>query len=144
MNGILQTPSPFVGEGLPASGGLGEGEENQGCPARKRGELYLWSSINESLATWGDSLNKRLGASEEGQWCPQCGKYVEAVRLKTNNLMVNLLLSVLTMGIWLIVWVCTADLSTRKPYQCPACGTRTQEIAVDATDNCDSPTNGSK
>ncbi|MBW1769870.1 MAG: hypothetical protein JRJ17_01650 [Deltaproteobacteria bacterium] len=97
------------------------------------------------IGNMGDGLNKRLGASEEGQWCPECGKYVEAVRLRTNNLIMNLLLSVLTMGVWLIVWVCTADLSTRKPHQCPACGTRTQETTgVDATDNCDSPTNGSK
>jgi hypothetical protein len=93
----------------------------------------------------GDGLNNTSGAPEERQWCPECGKYVHAVRPKANNLITNLLLSVLTMGIWLIVWACTADLSTRKSSKCQACGTRTQEkMGVDATDELDSPTNGTK
>ncbi|HID29889.1 MAG TPA: hypothetical protein EYP19_07785 [Desulfobacterales bacterium] len=62
------------------------------------------------------------------QWCPECKKRVLAVRPRTEA-MVNLLLSVVTMGLWLIVWACTADLGKKGPYQCPACGTRTQEMA---------------
>jgi hypothetical protein len=93
----------------------------------------------------GDDLNKTSDAPKEGQWCPECRKYVQAVRLKADNLKINLLLSILTMGIWLIVWACTADLATRKPHQCPICGTRTQEMTcVDATDELDSPTNSTK
>jgi hypothetical protein len=93
----------------------------------------------------GDGLNKTSDAPKEGQWCPECKKYVQAVRLKAGNLKINLLLSILTMGIWLIVWACTADLGTRRPYQCPACGTRTQKMTgVDASDELDSPTNSAK
>ena len=92
----------------------------------------------------GDRLNKTSDAPKEGQWCPECRKYVQAVRLKAGNLKINLLLSVLTMGIWLIVWACTADLA-RRPPQCPVCGTRTQEMTgVDAGDELDNPTNSAK
>jgi len=77
----------------------------------------------------GDALKRKRGKARERQWCPECKKYVLAVRPKTN-LRLNLLLSVLTMGLWLIIWACTADLSTRKPHQCPACGTITQEVAA--------------
>jgi hypothetical protein len=76
----------------------------------------------------GDSLQTKPGKAQERQWCPECKKYVQAVIPRTNP-MLHLLLSVLTLGVWLIVWACTADLSTKKPSQCPVCGTRTQEIA---------------
>jgi hypothetical protein len=87
----------------------------------------------------GHGLERKPGEAREKQWCPECKKYVLAVRPKTY-LMLNLLLSVLTMGLWLIVWACTADLSTRKPHQCPACGAITQERAAsDAVDELDTP-----
>jgi len=76
----------------------------------------------------GDSLKAKLGKVQERQWCPECKKYVLAVRPRTNRIL-HLLLSVLTMGVWLIVWACTADLSTKRPLQCPVCGTGTQERA---------------
>ena len=82
----------------------------------------------------GDGLKRKPDEARQRQWCPECKKYVLAVRPKTN-LKLNILLSVLTMGLWLIIWACTADLSTRKPRQCPACGTITQEVAAgDAVD----------
>jgi len=74
------------------------------------------------------ALKRKPGEAQERQWCPECKKYVLAGTPKTSST-VNLLLSVLTMGLWLIVWACTADLSTKKPHQCPACGTRTQKMA---------------
>ncbi len=87
----------------------------------------------------GDSLKTKSGKARRTQWCPECKKYVLAVRPKTN-LMLNMLLSVLTMGVWLIVWACTADLCTKQPQQCPVCGTTTQERAdSDAVDELDSP-----
>ncbi len=90
----------------------------------------------------GDSLKTKPGKARQRQWCPECKKYVLAVRPRTNRI-IHLLLSVLTMGVWLIVWACTADLGTRKPRQCPVCGTRTQEMpASDALDELDSPHKG--
>jgi hypothetical protein len=86
-----------------------------------------------------DGLKRKPGEARQRQWCPECKKYVIAVRPKTN-LVMNLLLSVLTMGLWLIVWACTADLGTRRPHQCPSCGTGTQQTAAsDAVDEPDSP-----
>ncbi len=83
---------------------------------------------------YGDGLKRKPGEAQERQWCPECKRYVLAVRPKTS-LILNILLSAFTMGLWLIVWACTADLSTRKPHQCPACGTITQEMAAgDAVD----------
>ena len=76
----------------------------------------------------GDSLKAKLGKVRERQWCPECKKYVLAVRPRIHHIL-NLALSVLTMGVWLIVWACTADLSTKRPHQCPVCGTETQERA---------------
>lgn len=85
-------------------------------------------------------LNNASDARKKGHWCPECGQYVQAVRPKANNLLINLLLSVLTMGIWLIVWACTADLAAKKSPKCPSCGTRTQEmVGYDAPDVLDSP-----
>ena len=73
-------------------------------------------------------LKRKPGEARERQWCPECKKHVLAVRPKTDSTP-NVLLSVLTMGLWLLVWACTADLSTKRPYQCPTCGTRTQKMA---------------
>ena len=75
-----------------------------------------------------NSLNTKLGKARRTQWCPECKKYVIAVRPKTN-LMLNMLLSVVTMGLWVLIWACTADLGTKQPRQCPVCGTTTQERA---------------
>lgn len=76
----------------------------------------------------GDSLKAKSGKVQERQWCPECKKYVLAVRPRTHRI-INLALSVLTMGVWLIVWACTADFSTKRPHQCPVCGTETLEMA---------------
>jgi hypothetical protein len=82
----------------------------------------------------GDDLNTALCAPKEEQWCPECKQHVQPVKAKDSNLMMNILLSIFTMGIWLIVWACTADISKRASYQCPVCGTKTQDKAiVDAT-----------
>jgi hypothetical protein len=90
----------------------------------------------------GDTLKTKPDKAQERQWCPECKKYVLAVRPRTN-LMLHLLLSVLTMGVWLIVWACTADLGTRKPHRCPVCGAGTQEmVPSDAVDELDSPHKG--
>lgn len=82
-------------------------------------------------------------ASKQIEWCPRCKEYVEAIGLKPDNRMMNVVLSILTMGIWLIVWLCTADLTTRT-NQCPACGTKTQETAgMDAIEE-DEPSRNSR
>jgi rubrerythrin len=87
-----------------------------------------------------DSLKTKSVKARGTQWCPECKKYVLAVRPKTN-FMLNMLLSVVTMGLWFLIWACTADLGTKQPKQCPVCGTTTQERAdSDAVDGLDSHT----
>ena len=66
-------------------------------------------------------VRKKLRDFQEQQWCSACKKYVLASTSQTNK-RANILLSVLTLGIWLIVWACTADLGAKGPPVCPACG----------------------
>jgi hypothetical protein len=87
-------------------------------------------------------VKKTLGADRARWWCPECKQYVQAVRPKDGNLITNLLLSVFTLGVWLIVWACTADLRPKGPPQCPICGTRTETTSDrDAGDELDRDTN---
>lgn len=73
-------------------------------------------------------VRKRLRDCQEKQWCAECKNYVLASTSQTNK-RANILLSVLTLGIWLLVWACTADLSAKGAPVCPACGKITGETA---------------
>lgn len=102
-----------------------------------------WVLQKEAYGKGWDGVKKTLGAAQARQWCPECKRYVRAVRAKDSNLMTNLLLSVFTLGVWLIVWACTADLSPKGPPQCPICGTRTEATSDMGTgDELDRDTKG--
>jgi len=70
-------------------------------------------------------VRKRLRSVQKQQWCRNCSRYVAAGTSQIDK-KTNILLSIFTLGIWLIVWACTADLSSEVPAKCPACGDETQ------------------
>jgi hypothetical protein len=70
-------------------------------------------------------VRKRIQSVQKQQWCRNCSRYVPASASRID-MRTNILLSILTLGIWLIVWACTADLSSEVLRKCPACGEETQ------------------
>lgn len=75
----------------------------------------------------GDSPGVR-GAGREGivgamhvssMYCPTCKKQVMAHQ-KTANHVLHLLLTILTAGLWLLVWI--AAIASPGPKRCSQCG----------------------
>lgn len=53
--------------------------------------------------------------------CPGCGEQALLERKGTNHA-VHLALSVVSAGLWLLVWAAVAAKSTTNPYRCQRCG----------------------
>jgi hypothetical protein len=70
-------------------------------------------------------VRKRIRSVQKQRWCRNCSRYV-AAGTSQIDMKTNILLSMLTLGIWLIVWACTADLSSEVLRKCPECGEETQ------------------
>ena len=66
-----------------------------------------------------------MGIEQRQRFCPVENRRVLAVR-QTPNHILHLLLSVLTLGLWLIVWVAQAIYP--RPWLCPSCGSKTKAI----------------
>lgn len=62
--------------------------------------------------------------SYERRWCPDDRMMVRAERKGVNHTL-HLLLTVLTAGIWAIVWAMLALETKGKPWVCPHCGGKT-------------------
>lgn len=60
-----------------------------------------------------------MGTTTGQRWCDACGQQV-MVTARTPNHVLHLLLTVLTAGLWLIVWIC-AGLASKK-WRCTKCG----------------------
>ena len=84
-------------------------------------------------------VRKSIRADQQKVWCPKCKTNVLASTSQTNK-KANILLSVLTLGIWLIVWACTADLGTKGAPRCPVCREITQGAAERQAPNVNSKT----
>jgi hypothetical protein len=63
-------------------------------------------------------LVQTLSQQETTKFCPSCDKNVLAVRPGTSRLR-NLSLTVLTLGLWSVVWV--VDAYRRPGWRCSAC-----------------------
>ena len=59
--------------------------------------------------------------------CRTCNRRVLAVRKLPNHIL-HLLLSVLTGGSWLVVWVGIVWSSSSEPWRCPWCGGSTELV----------------
>lgn len=66
-----------------------------------------------------------MGVAKERRFCIEEGRPVLAER-QTPNHILHLLLSVVTMGIWIIVWLLVSAVAS--PFRCPQCGGRTRPL----------------
>ena len=62
-----------------------------------------------------------MAIDEETGWCFECEHRVLVRRRGVNHLL-HLALTVLTAGIWVIVWILTALV--HEPWRCSVCGTK--------------------
>lgn len=53
--------------------------------------------------------------------CKTCGQ-LRLFEKKGANHVLHLLLSVVTVGIWIPVWILIVILSAFRPHRCPVCG----------------------
>ncbi len=63
------------------------------------------------------------------RYCEECGRYVLAAR-QPMNLVLHLLLTLLTWGLWLGVWMLIA-VFRRAPWRCQRCGSVTRRDQPD-------------
>lgn len=57
------------------------------------------------------------------QWCTGCNDWARATKIGPSHIL-HLLLSILTLGAWLIVWMWVSFL---RPFTCDACGVKTRK-----------------
>lgn len=67
-----------------------------------------------------------MGTHHAARHCPSCDAHVMGIR-NTPNHILHLLLSLVTMGLWLPVWLIVGATSDPR-YYCTQCGTSTEWI----------------
>lgn len=60
-----------------------------------------------------------MGTEKSSAFCDNCGKQVSIER-QTPNHILHLLLSVITCGLWLLVWM--SQSAEKQAWRCAACG----------------------
>lgn len=68
-----------------------------------------------------------MGMEYQQRWCETDQRLVRAERPKPNHIL-HLILSILTAGLWLIVWFLVAVEKGNRPWQCPICGGTTVPV----------------
>ena len=63
-----------------------------------------------------------MGQKQTRRFCKQCGQNRLAVGTKPNHVL-HLILTILTAGLWAIVWVVVAGLSAGN-FRCSQCGSQ--------------------
>jgi|GEM_PF-1478161 hypothetical protein len=66
-----------------------------------------------------------MGISKLRRYCPEDDRMVLAEK-QTPNHILHLILSLVTAGLWIIVWVLVALLNDFNAYRCPHCGGKTR------------------
>ena len=61
-----------------------------------------------------------MGLKTKGAYCKACQKHVMAQKNAPNHLL-HLILTVLTFGLWAVVWLIIA-ITTSGGYRCTQCG----------------------
>ena len=62
-----------------------------------------------------------MGVVKAQRYCPEDDRMVLAEKQTPNHLL-HLLLTILTAGIWGIIWLLMSLNTAANPYQCPICG----------------------
>ncbi|KRE00066.1 hypothetical protein ASE63_08160 [Bosea sp. Root381] len=65
-----------------------------------------------------------MGEKTERAYCRTCEAPVLATKQKPAHVL-HLLLTLVTLGVWLIVWIVLTLIASMKSYRCPTCGDRT-------------------
>ena len=64
----------------------------------------------------------RVGMYRSAGWCFSCGRQTVMVKPRVNHLL-HLALSVVTLGLWLLVWAALGFRNSERPPYCESCGT---------------------
>lgn len=64
-------------------------------------------------------------ASHVQRYCPTCERMVLALKDRTNHIL-HLLMSVVTVGLWLPVWLIAGIRSDHRKPLCSVCGGKTR------------------
>lgn len=65
-----------------------------------------------------------MGIVKARKYCPEQDKMVLAEK-QTPNHILHVILSVITAGLWLVVWLIIGIMSASGSYYCPECGSHT-------------------
>ena len=69
-----------------------------------------------------------MGTAKLRRYCPEDDRMVLAER-QTPNHILHLLLTIISAGMWLIVWIPVAIVNDFNAYRCPICGGKTRHKA---------------
>jgi len=69
-----------------------------------------------------------MGTAKLRRYCPDDDRMVLAEKQTPNHVM-HLLLSVVTVGLWIPIWAIAQITSELGAYQCPNCGAKTRHKA---------------
>lgn len=67
-------------------------------------------------------MNK-MSIIQKGGHCPTCDKPRTATKEKINHIL-HLILSVITVGVWIPVWLLLLLFNFGKSFRCTSCGTK--------------------
>lgn len=57
------------------------------------------------------------------KFCPDCHTYVRAEKRKASNIF-HLIMTIITCGAWVFVWLFSAFSLSLNSWQCPMCGSK--------------------
>lgn len=66
-----------------------------------------------------------MGIAKSRRYCPEDDRMVFAEK-QTPNHILHLLMSIITVGFWLPIWLIVVVVSDLGAYRCPVCGARTR------------------
>jgi hypothetical protein len=69
-----------------------------------------------------------MAATDTG-WCPTCNDQRMLLRDKPNHIL-HLILTIVTLGLWALVWIVVAARKSNAPARCSHCGTALQKVYV--------------
>lgn len=69
-----------------------------------------------------------MGTAKLRRYCPEDDQMVLAEK-QTPNHVLHLLLSLITVGFWIPVWIIVSIVTDLGAYRCPHCGAKTKHKA---------------
>jgi hypothetical protein len=69
-----------------------------------------------------------MAATESG-WCPTCKAQRLLLRERPNHIL-HLILTIVTLGLWAVVWIIIAAQTSGAAARCSQCGTPIRQVIV--------------